>query len=344
MKKFIACVLVLVLCVSVFAGCNKAAEPAATALDKAKSYVFLLYKDGFYKTPADYQVVSIVNIDGTVFNIDWSIEVTKGSAAAAKIGTNDGKVLTIDVDEKCPEDTEYKLTATLKNDKGETKSVSFERMVAAVVDLSGASYTDIVNAAYDLDEGAAMTDTNRLYGTITKIDTPWSADYKNITVTIAIEGAEDKPIQCYRLKGDNAENLKVGDKITVEGILKNYKGTIEFDAGCVLMGMAEMLDEAKILEAAYALEDGAAMNDPVALKGKITKIDTAWSPDYKNITVTIAVEGFEDKPIMCYRLKGEGAEGLAVGDIINVTGKIKNYKGTIEFDAGCELLFVVKGA
>ena len=113
MKKLIACVLVLVLCVSVFAGCNKPAESAATALDKAKSYVFLLYKDGFYKTPADYQVVSIVNIDGTVFNIDWSIEVTKGAATAAKIGANDGKVLTIDIDEKNPEDTEYKLIATL---------------------------------------------------------------------------------------------------------------------------------------------------------------------------------------------------------------------------------------
>ena len=45
----------------------------------------------------------------------------------------------------------------------------------------------------------------------------------------------------------------------------------------------------------------------------------------------------EDYPIVCYRLKGDGAKDLAVGDVITVTGIIKNYKGTIEFDAGCQL-------
>ena len=39
--------------------------------------------------------------------------------------------------------------------------------------------------------------------------------------------------------------------------------------------------------------------------------------------------------MQCYRLKGEGADQLAEGDVITVTGTIKNYKGTIEFDAGC---------
>ena len=38
---------------------------------------------------------------------------------------------------------------------------------------------------------------------------------------------------------------------------------------------------------------------------------------------------------MCYRLKGEGAENLAVGDVITVSGKLKNFQGTIEFDSGC---------
>ena len=39
---------------------------------------------------------------------------------------------------------------------------------------------------------------------------------------------------------------------------------------------------------------------------------------------------------------GEGAETLAVGDTITVSGTIKNYKGTIEFDKGCTLDAVVK--
>jgi hypothetical protein len=75
----------------------------------------------------------------------------------------------------------------------------------------------------------------------------------------------------------------------------------------------------------------------------ISKIDTAWSEDYQNITVTMVVGGDAERPIMCYRLKGEGAKELAVGDTITVTGIMKNYKGTIEFDAGCTLDAVIKG-
>ena len=40
-------------------------------------------------------------------------------------------------------------------------------------------------------------------------------------------------------------DLKVGDKITVEGVFKNYKGTIEFDAGCTLVGMGESIGSCK---------------------------------------------------------------------------------------------------
>ena len=45
---------------------------------------------------------------------------------------------------------------------------------------------------------------------------------------------------------------------------------------------------------------------------------------------------------MCFRLKGEQAAGLAVGDTITVTGTLMNYNGTIEFDAGCKLGEVIK--
>ena len=50
----------------------------------------------------------------------------------------------------------------------------------------------------------------------------------------------------------------------------------------------------------------------------------------------------DDKIVMAYRLKGDGADKLAVGDTITVTGTIKNYQGTIEFDAGCKLDAVTK--
>ena len=89
-----------------------------------------------------------------------------------------------------------------------------------------------------------------------------------------------------------------------------------------------------VLEAASSLPEGIALTAPSTLVGVISKIDTPYDAKYGNVTVTIVCEGDEDRPMMCYRLKGEGADTLAVGDTIQVTGTIKNYKGTIEFDAG----------
>ena len=97
-----------------------------------------------------------------------------------------------------------------------------------------------------------------------------------------------------------------------------------------------------ILAAAYALEEGATLQGgSYTLTGVISSIDTAYSEQYKNITVTIQVG---DKTIQCFRLKGEGAEALKVGDTITVTGTICNYKGTVEFNSGCTFVLVASAA
>ena len=79
---------------------------------------------------------------------------------------------------------------------------------------------------------------------------------------------------------------------------------------------------AEIVDAAYALESGASMAEAVTLTGELISIDTPYSSQYSNITVTIVVEGKEDKPIQCFRMKGNGADSLAIGDIITVTGTL----------------------
>lgn len=71
-------------------------------------------------------------------------------------------------------------------------------------------------------------------------------------------------------------------------------------------------------------------------------MDQAYNPDYENITVTIQVGDMADKPIKCYRLMGEGAAELKRGDIITVTGSLKNHYQTIEFDQGCTFILVEK--
>ena len=274
--------------------------------------------------------LGVINIGGIEFPITWTAD-----SDTIKIVPQDNKMVTIDVDEKNPEEVTYTLTATLSNAAGETVSVSFAHKVPAAMILEGMSYEEIVAAAYSLEAGLALEDTQRLYGTVTKIDTPWSDEYKNITVTIQVGELADQPIQCYRLTGEGAENLQVGDAITVEGILKNYKGTIEFDKGCVLVGYGEIVSQKAIVDAAYALESGVAMTAPTALVGEVVSIDSAWSDEYQNITVTIVCDGLTEQPIQCYRLSGEGAQALEVGSVVGVYGTIKNYKGTVEFDKGC---------
>ncbi len=331
MKKLLALLLALTMSASLFVGL---ASAESDPLSDARSYLYLMYKNKPETTPADYTVVGVVNIDGVEYQIDWTAD-----SDTVKIVPGADKMVTIDVDDKNPEEIAYVLTAAIKDADGKTETVSFKHKVpAAMIMDAGMSYEEIVAIAYTLEDGLALEDTFRLYGEIVKIDTPYSPDYKNITVTIQIGALADQPIQCYRLAGEGADKLAVGDKITVEGIIKNYKGVIEFDKGCALIGMGEIVSQKPIVDAAYKLEDGLAMKAPTALAGEIVKIDTAYSPDYKNITVTIVCDGLTEQPVMCYRLAGEGVETLAVGDVIGVAGTVKNYKGTIEFDKGCALV------
>lgn len=211
MKKFLAMLMLLAMCFS----CAAMAETTDEDLAAAKTYLFMMYKDLPETTMSDYEVVGVINIGGIEFPITWTAD-----SDTIKIVPQDNKMVTIDVDEKNPEEVTYTLTATLSNAAGETVSVSFAHKVPAAMILEGMSYEEIVAAAYSLEAGLALEDTQRLYGTVTKIDTPWSDEYKNITVTIQVGELADQPIQCYRLTGESAENLQVGDAITVEGTLK----------------------------------------------------------------------------------------------------------------------------
>ncbi len=328
MKKLLAILLLLAMTMTC-----AIAETADEDLIAAKTLLFFMYKNSPETTMTDYEVVGVMNIGGIEFPITW----TADHESVKIIPNAETKMVTIDVDEQNPEEVFYTLTATLSNAAGETESVSFQHKVPAALILEGMSYEEIVAAAYTLEDGLSMTEPQRLYGVITKIDTAYSEQYGNITVTIQIGDLADQTIQCYRLSGEGCAQLQVGDAITVEGTIKNYKGTIEFDKP-TLIGMGEVISQQAILDAAYALEDGTSMTAQTALCGEIVKIVSAYSPEYGNITVDMVCDGKTEQVIQAYRLSGEGVEALAVGDKIAVYGTIKNYKGTIEFDKGCKLI------
>ncbi len=101
---------------------------------------------------------------------------------------------------------------------------------------------EIVNAAYELELNGTLSGghTYTLTGVITEIPSPYDASYGNVTVVIVVGDMTDKPIECFRLKGEGIENLEVGDTITVSGQIIKYdnkteNGKVEFNTGCTLV-------------------------------------------------------------------------------------------------------------
>ena len=222
------------------------------------------------------------------------------------------------------QDAVVKVTAVLTINN-ETKTVETEIAVEAKAsDLCEAA---VIEKAFALAEGEAMSGKQVLRGEITAIVTEYSEQYGNITVNIK---AGENEIQCFRLVG--GQDLKVGDVITVTGNIKNYKGTVEFDAKCTYSKdlTVEQAKQLVVVEKAFALAEGEAMTGKQVLSGEITAIPTEYSEQYDNVTVNIKVG---ENEIQCFRLIG--GKDLKVGDVITVTGNIKNYKGTVEFDSKC---------
>lgn len=92
----------------------------------------------------------------------------------------------------------------------------------------------IVNAAYALAKDTSLEGTYTLTGKIISVDAVYDTQHKNVTVTIVVGDMTDKPIQCFRMKGTDADKVAVNDTITVTGTLVNYNGTVEFNSGCSL--------------------------------------------------------------------------------------------------------------
>ena len=140
MKKFISVILLLTLCLGLFAGCdNKPAEtqPAVDNLASAKSYLFNMYKGSAGKGEAnkvakDFSVVTAVAIDGESFPVEWAVTVTAGAADAVQIADGENGAKVIDIVEQPEEQVDFTLTGTVKGADGKTESVSFLYYVAAV--------------------------------------------------------------------------------------------------------------------------------------------------------------------------------------------------------------------
>ena len=208
-------------------------EEQGADIQSAIDYLKNTYKDDGAVTPADYTRLNLIRIAGAPYQIVWTADVSED---LVKITDNGNGTCRITVSKECAEETPYTLTATVSNGKKDV-SHSWNYKLPSKKEMAEKMHA-IVDAAYELKAGEAMEGNQTLTGKVISIDQAYREDYNNITVTIEIEGREDKPIKCYRMKGEGVEVLKVGDEITVTGILKNYNGTIEFDQDCTMAPLA----------------------------------------------------------------------------------------------------------
>lgn len=211
----------------------------------------------------------------------------------------------------------------------------------------------ILKDAFALGQNETTPYIAQLTGTVLAVE-KYDAEYGSVTLTFKVG---DKTIECYQMKGNGADKVKSGDTITVKGVIKNYyyegatKGKVEFAydkasgtevtlTKLVAAATQDLSTPAKIVAAAKKLKDGESLQKDVTLTGKVLDIDKPYDASYENISVNISVE---NTTILCYRLKGNGVDKIKEGDTITVTGKIKNYMGTIEFDNGCQMTKRVAG-
>lgn len=375
MKKIVALALAVLMLMTSFVGCkNKVNSDLANAVD----YIVNMYqtgnKDEVTVLNADKDVLKVVTVDGVTYDVEWTITMTDGAADAVKVSESDKENhVKLDLPDVAETDLLFTATATVKNDKGETAAAEFKyKMTCTLGDL------ELVDKAYALADGKTLGGTVSLTGVVTAITTPYDAGAKTVGITIQVGELTDKLIACVGLQGAGAETLAVGDDLCVSGLVSNKGGVIGFNDGCTLVyvnkaagsdtgstttaqggsqggqqggnkttagqgGAKAPSDPKAIVDAAYKLADGSSLNYTATLTGKVSAVNDLYDAEFGNITVTIQVAGRESKPIICFRMKGNGIDKIAKGDTITVTGTIKNYKGTIEFDTGCTMTKRVSG-
>ncbi len=312
MKKILCLILALVLCFTVFVACDntQTEDPAVTTLENATAYLKTMYK-GYLtnpETPADYELVTSLMVDGQTYTVEWSVD----NEAVKVVVAEDGSKVTIDIDEKSSSVAEYNLSAVVTAPDGtKGEPLTFKLKVPS------ANFLPIADAL-KAEDGTFVT----VSGTVVLINTPWDDGYKNITVTIEDENGDQ--LYLYRL----STNVEIGDVIMVKGEMATYNGNRQMAQGCTaeIIGKEEIKTEYIDMTIPEALK--ADDNTLVCVKGTVKVINTAWSDQYKNISVTIVDK--DGNELYLFRL----STNVEVGDVLTVKGVMATYNGNRQVAQG----------
>lgn len=199
MKKLVALLLAVLMCVGVFAGCGNKSNPG---LEDAKEYLDTVMKSGSESTPADYALLNQVTIGKDKYTIEWSVNVNEG----VKVVVAENGDVSVDVNERTPADIAYVLTATIKSADGKTIIATYNRKVPAFKELTWAEFTAT-------EDDAAVV----ISGVITGIV---NTETKH---ELYLEDA-DGGYYVYNLSAEKMEGLAIGMEIRVLGIRDTYYG------------------------------------------------------------------------------------------------------------------------
>ena len=399
MKKIISFILIAILCLGVFTGCDVLEnikdqiglggeqQPEGPTLEDAVNFLDDIYKDKNAVTRADFDVVGKVIIDGVSFPVTWSVDI---GVIKVRESTKVG-YYTVDLPDATEVEFRYTLTATITDGEGRRASKSYIFTVP-VVDNSGITSTPVEGTAYKLfllqgsfgqryyalnttqdnknkfinttvnpKEGADFyvekvdggfkiyTNINGtktyMYANVTRSEDPDTGTVK-FSKFIGFNTEEGSVFTYNEIKGGvwtvTVDNLvygvgtygsfttislsdesyftpeKVGDsQFVMQFMTSDYANGLEADK------LPDSPSDAEgILNQLYGLADGESAAGSFTLTGKITSLDSYGNP-------TIVVEGFENKPVYCYRLTDDR---FVVDAVITVTAtQMKNYSGTYEF-------------
>ncbi len=122
MKKIIAILAVLAMLLTAFAGCQTKEDNSG--LNAAKEYLETMYRTEPEKTAASYEVTAVLTIKSVKYEVEWSASVSN-----VTIEKKNDTAYTVNVSNNTAEKVEYVLTATIKDAKGNTATVSFNRYI-----------------------------------------------------------------------------------------------------------------------------------------------------------------------------------------------------------------------
>lgn len=94
-------------------------------------------------------------------------------------------------------------------------------------------------------------------------------------------------------------------------------------------------------KAALELKSGATATSEVYVKGIVHVINYAYSA--KSLSFLISPDGTDNGAFYCFKVTSDEDPGLKEGDLVVLSGKLTNYKGTPEFAAGANIVSITTG-